>query len=117
MAPRDVRERFEPGADGSWQSVVGGAKGETAIEWRRSAQAQKAGAVIRQARFEFHLGMLVAIRASTDDKTVAERITTTPATVTARRPDAAGGTSIVVLARDCPTHKDEAEGLAARSSR
>ena len=111
MAPRDVRDRFEPGGEGTWQTSVGAAADDTAIEWK-----SKGASKVKDARFEFHLGMLVALRATTSDPPPAsETITTTPRTVTVRRPAAGGGTEISVLARDCPTHKDEAERLAAKA--
>ena len=113
MAPRDVRDRFEGGSQGSWQTTVGGGAGatdDTVVEWNASDPA----APTSHARFEFHLGMLVAIRAHLREPTSAERIETTAKTVTLRRPRS-GGTDVTVLARDCPTHKDEAEALAARA--
>lgn len=112
MAPRDVRDRFEPGGEGSWQTSVGAAADDTAIEWKAKAPSAK----VKDARFEFHLGMLVAIRATTNDPPPSgEKIATTPKTVTVRRAAPGGGTEIAVLARDCPTHKDEAERLAAKA--
>jgi len=110
MAPKDVRDHFEPGGDGTWQTSVGKSADDTAIEWRaKDAQASKT----KTARFEFHLGMLVAVRATTNDQAPSgEQVTATPTTVSVRRPATGGGTEIEVLARDCPTHKDEAERLA-----
>ena len=69
------------------------------------------------ARFEFHLGMLVAIRARTNERAPTDAIASTPKTVTSKAPAPEGGTDVVVLARDCPTHKDEAEGLVAKAAR
>jgi hypothetical protein len=70
---------------------------------------------VREARFEFHLGMLVAIRAQTAEAPPpGERISTTPASVSVRRAAPSGGTERVILARDCPTHKEEAAGLVAK---
>ena len=109
MAPRDVRERFQPGEGGAWQTALG-AGDDTVLEWT----ARDPKTILREARFEFHLGMLVAIRAKTTAKPAHEEISTTPKTVTLRAPSSEGGV-ITVLARDCPTHKDEAEGLAAKA--
>jgi len=111
MSPRDVRDRFDTTGTGSWQTSVGTGD-DTALEWT----AKDAGAKLAHARFEFHLGMLVAIRARSTDRGTNEHIATTPKTVTVHRPDPEGGTSVVILARDCPTHKDEAEGFAARAN-
>jgi hypothetical protein len=114
MAPRDVRERFEPGGAGTWQTSVARAEegGDTAIEWAASGPAK-----IATARFEFHLGMLVAMRVRTNDPSSSETVSTTAKTVTARRPAAEGGTNVTILARDCPTHKDEADALTLRAKR
>jgi hypothetical protein len=109
MAPRDVRERFAPGGDGAWQSALG-IGDDTALEW----SARDGAATMAEARFEFHLGMLVAIRARARESSSRERISTTRKTVTIRTPAPEGGTNVTVLARDCPTHRDEAERYAAR---
>lgn len=111
MAPRDVRDRFHPasGDPGAWQTALG-AGDDTVLEW----MARDPRSTIREARFEFHLGMLVAIRAKTTDKLGREEIATTTRTVTVKAPSSEGAT-ITVLARDCPTHKDEADGYAAKA--
>ncbi len=112
MAPRDVRSRFQPGGEGSWQTAVG-AGDDTVLEW--TSHDPKSS--VAQARFEFHLGMLVAIRAHTNDALPAEQVSATSKTVTLRAPAHEGGTNITVLARDCPTHKDEADALAIKAAR
>lgn len=111
MAPRDVRERFHPGGDGTWQTGLG-AGDDTVIEW----SARDTGSPVARARFEFHLGMLVAIRARTHERLEQETISSTAKTVTHKAPAQEGGASVVVLARDCPTHKEEAESLAAKAA-
>lgn len=112
MAPRDVRDRFVPGGEGTWQTTTSGSADDTAIAWRASSGSAK----VKEARFEFHLGMLVAVRATTADAPPpGEKVSTTPNTVTVRRAAPGGGTEIAVLARDCPSHKDEAETLAAKA--
>lgn len=113
MAPKDVRDRFEPGGPGAWHSAVGKAADDTALEWK----ATDGSARVKEARFEFHLGMLVAVRATTNEPAPAdETISTTPASVTVRRAAPSGpGREIAVLSRDCPTHKDEAAALASRA--
>lgn len=113
MAPRDVRDRFEGSAEGAWQTRVGsgtGASDDTVLEWSATGDKSRAS----QARFEFHLGMLVAIRAHLREPVSSQRIDLTAKTVTVRTP-AAGGTDVTILARDCPTHREEAESLAARA--
>ena len=115
MAPRDVRDRFDGGGEGVWQSKVGGGAGasdDTVLEWNASGDKTRA----THARFEFHLGMLVAVRAHQRERIAAERVDVTPKTVTLRVPAtvANGGTDVTILARDCPTHHDEAEALASK---
>jgi hypothetical protein len=113
MSPRDVRDRFDGGGQGAWQTKVGGGVGasdDTILEWSSTQATTRA----TTARFEFHLGMLVAIRAHLREGAGAERVDLTPKTVTVRAPQA-GGTEVTILARDCPTHHDEAESLAAKA--
>jgi hypothetical protein len=114
MSPRDVRDRFDPGGPGkeagAWQTRVGTGD-DTVLEW----SARDATTKVEQARFEFHLGMLVAVRAKLRDGSGAERIEATPKTVLVRRPAGPGETELMLLARDCPTHHEEAESLASRA--
>ncbi len=114
MAPRDVRDRFDGGGEGAWQTKVGGggvgASDDTVLEWNASGEKARA----TSARFEFHLGMLVAVRAHLREPIGASRVDLTPKTVTVRAPEA-GGTEVTILARDCPTHHDEAEAFAAKA--
>jgi hypothetical protein len=109
MSPRDVRDRFAVGEQGAWQTSFPERAGDdTVLDWSSGSGAYD------RARFEFHLGMLVAVRAHT--RTASdERVDVTAKTVTARRPAPEGGTDLTVLARDCPTHHDEAE-LLVRSA-
>lgn len=102
MAPRDVRERFQPGGDGKWETRVG-KDDDTILDWNASSAA----ANLEHASFEFHNGMLVALRATLRSQ-APHSIQTTPRTVMLR-----DGVNLTLLARDCPTHHDEAESLAA----
>ncbi len=119
MTPRDVRERFAVG-EGSWTTTVG-AGDDTVVDWTAArdtsgqGSAKAGGASVAHARFEFHLGMLVAVRADLAGGAAAERISVTPRTVTVRRGEPSGGASLTVLARDCPTHKAEASAWVAKS--
>ncbi|MBS2011572.1 MAG: hypothetical protein JST00_01565 [Deltaproteobacteria bacterium] len=113
MAPRDIRDRFEPSAQGSWQTKIGSAPGDdTVLEW---VARDPSSSRVTTAKFEFHLGMLVAVRAHLREGTPAESIEVTPKTVTSRAPAASGGSDLTILARDCPTHREEAEAVASRS--
>jgi hypothetical protein len=113
MSPRDVRDRFDGGGEGAWQTKVGGGSGasdDTVLEWTASGAASRT----TRARFEFHLGMLVAVRAHLRETGGSERVDLTRKTVTVRTPQG-GGMDLTILARDCPTHHDEAESLASRA--
>lgn len=115
MAPRDVRDRFDGGGEGSWQTKVGGGAGasdDTVVEWNATGERSR----VAHARFEFHLGMLVAVRAHLREGDVKgeARVEATPKTVTVVTPSA-DGTDVTLLARDCPTHHEEAESLAAKA--
>lgn len=110
MSPRDVRERFSPGSAGSWQTSMGSGD-DTILEWH----TQDPSAKFKNVRFEFHLGMLVAARAEATNAVPKESIASTPKTVTVVRPSPEGGSTIDILARDCPTHHDEAEALVAKA--
>ena len=113
MSPRDVRDRFDGGGAGAWQTKVGGGAGatdDTVLEWTALGQASRA----TTARFEFHLGMLVAVRAHLREPAGPERVDLTPKTVAVRTPNG-GGTDVTILARDCPTHHEEAQSLVSKA--
>lgn len=117
MSPRDVRARFEPSTQGSWTTKIGSSPGDdTILEW---VAADTTSARITTAKFEFHLGMLMAIRAHLREPVAAEVIDLTAKTVSSRAPSGPSGpgSDLVVLARDCPTHRDEAEAVASRSGK
>lgn len=109
MSPRDVRAHFEPSSAGAWKTTLGSG-GDTILEWTPREPSSAVGRV----RFEFHLGMLVAVRARIRADG-PERIEATPTSVLVRRPAAPGETDLTLLARDCPTHHDEAEALASKA--
>ena len=114
MSPRDVRDRFDGGGAGAWQTKLGGgaagASDDNVLEWTAAGDATRA----TTARFEFHLGMLVAVRAHLREPAAGERVDLTQKTVTMRAPRG-GGSDVTILARDCPTHHEEAESLASRA--
>jgi len=108
MLPNDVRDRFD-GAGGQWRTVPGdGLK----LEW--TGQGSSGGSVQR-AQFEFHNGILVAVRADltgSDQASKGPGFTSSPVSVQARKASG-GGVSYVWIARDCPEHKAEVAGLLA----
>ena len=109
MTPGDVRARFQPpsGADGpaSWRAVPGG---EGMLEYSVPSRE------VPKVRFEFHSGMLVAVRATLAPGDLAARGARRdlqPGSVLVRAPRGAA-VELTWLSRDCPTHKPEADRLA-----
>jgi len=125
MSPRDVRERWVNSAtsSGSWRVSVG-PDGDTVLDWSENASAASnperspgAGSgPVKSARFDFHLGMLVAIHAQLREKTTRPIVEITSAAASVREP-ASEGSSLVIVARDCPTHRGEASAIEARAAR
>jgi len=114
MTPGDVRARFQPPttrAVATWRSVPGG---EGMLEY------SVPGGDAPKVRFEFHSGMLVAVRASLEPGDIASRgprRDLNPGSVLVRAPREQGqgqGRTVEVtwLSRDCPTHKIEADRLS-----
>ncbi len=103
MTMRDVRAAFVPPSPGSWTAVQDGAVPR--LDW----SATLAASPVASARFEFHNGMLVAVRAplaESDVHAAGPPVTTTSATVITR--DHVGGkVEYRWLSRECPAHKDE----------
>lgn len=109
MSPRDVRARFAEAGQGTWQTSLGSnASDDTVLEWASSSPTSSA----LHAKFEFHRGMLVAVRANLRDTLLGSRLEVSPHTVATQVPSR-GGTDVTILARDCPTHHSEAESIAA----
>jgi hypothetical protein len=108
MTASAVRERFEAPALGSWRSLPATGAGDVVLAWA----AAKGPAT---ATFELHNGMLVAVRATveaTDAESKRPGMDSSRAIVRAHALDG-GVIQLTLLARDCPTHHDEAERLAA----
>lgn len=109
MTPGDVRARFQPPSGGDaravWRSVPGG---EGMLEYSVPSRD------VPKVRFEFHSGMLVAVRANlepADSASRGARRDLNPGSVLVRVPR--GPTvELTWLSRDCPTHKPEADRLA-----
>jgi hypothetical protein len=104
MTPRDLRDRFD---------VRGDFRVESTDKDMAMAFVPKSDGF--SARFEFHDGMLVAVRAdlpATDAYAQGADLVVTRAEVLHRdrRPD---GVHVDWLSRECPTHQAEANRLAA----
>lgn len=100
--PSMARDRFEPGPRGEFQSEAMGE--DQALVWSPVADEE-----IREARLEFHLGQLVAVRLTADRESELAQgpaLEISDTSVLAREPE---GERIALtwLARSCPTHADE----------
>ena len=108
MVPRDVRDRFTQ-TGGAWTSEA--AKDDYAIVW--TAPANAPADAPQTAKFEFHMGSLVALRADVPKSaTIAsgDDVIVTQSTVLKRSPSG-NLVHLDVLARECPTHAEEAKRL------
>jgi hypothetical protein len=109
MTASAVRARFEEPALGKWENAPSAGGEDTALVWHAARGAE-------EARFEFHSGLLVAIRAvaRADDAAAARARVEASRIVVRTREDGPDDTvKITILARDCPTHHAEAERIAA----
>ncbi len=107
MAPRDVRDRFDLAALGAFKITSPG--DELVLDWAPSRTGE---GTVESARFEFHAGMLVAVRArlaQRDPEAAGSPLLATKTAVVART--RAEGVGYTLLARDCPTHRDEEKRL------
>lgn len=109
MTVRDVRARFDTtGAGaGAWESYVG--DDGLVLRWKPTTDAR--GGPLA-ARFEFHMGIVMAIRADLapgDTAAIGPTFELSESTVVVREPTPAGPVHLTVIARSCPTHAKEAE--------
>lgn len=105
LAPEDVRARYA--LAGTWTSVPAD---ELTLAW---SPADPRGTV-REARFEFHLGSLVAIRArvpASDEAAHGDPVSVSSAALLARSRRSDGDIDVLFVARDCPTHAKEVAKL------
>ena len=111
MRPDDVRARFDVPA-GHWQNDGGTGGAGLKIVWQRDGQADG----VERATFEFHNGLLVAVRATFgkpngDPWLSGPKRTETASTVIARDPN--GSANIRWIAKDCPEHEAEVRAILA----
>jgi hypothetical protein len=109
MTPTDVRDRFRAPGPGTWRSEQ---RTDPALVWTAAE-----GAPPTTAYFEFHGGVLVAVRLDvprTDPDAQGPAVDVSTASVLARRGQADQRVEITLLARDCPTHAEEVRRLIAR---
>jgi hypothetical protein len=102
---------FQAPAAGSWASE---ANPEPILRWQGPP-----GAPISQAIFEFHQGMLVAIRLRVSPgspEAAGAEVEVTSTRVIARKKEPSGEVSVTVISRSCPAHSAEvAQLLRGRS--
>lgn len=104
MAPKDVRERFDQ--KGTWGTA---ATKELTLTWNTT----EAQGPVATAQFEFHNGMLVAVRADVApvDALVARGFAVTDSSVTDCQPGIGTRKACRILARDCADHAEEVKAL------
>lgn len=108
LSASDTRARFRPDSEGSW-SLDG--RAEPTLRWARTSPS---GPVTRAA-FEFHQGMLVAIRLDLSPdapEASGPPLELSPQAVLSRRPTG-DVTRLVILSRSCPAHTGEVASVLA----
>jgi hypothetical protein len=109
MTPTDVRDRFRAPGAGTWRSEQ---RTDPALIWTAAE-----GAPPTTAYFEFHGGVLVAVRLTvptTDPAAQGPALDVSTASVMSRQDQTDGRVEITLLARDCPTHAEEVRRLISR---
>lgn len=102
LGAADTRERFSPSGPGQWASDGGTT---AALRWT----AQPPVGAVHEAVFEFHQGMLVAIRLRLDPasgEAAGAALEVTPGRIVARERQGEEAL-LTVLSRTCPGHADE----------
>ena len=114
MTANAVRDRFVAPSAGVWKALPSTSGGDVVLSWW--AAGPEAPDTVS---FEFHNGILVAVRALIDAKDAeAKRPALAVSSGVVRTnagepPAAAHMVRVTILARDCPTHAAEAARLAA----
>jgi len=109
MTPADVRSHFDEGPRGHWREAPG--CGGIGLEWAPDAHTKGA---VQWARFEFHEGMLMAVRmraAAADPSVGGEPLEASSAVVVARQSMPGAAVAVALLARGCPEHQAEIDQL------
>lgn len=108
----NARTAFQGGGAGTWTSETGKVP---ALTWK----AQPPGGTLREARLEFHDGMMVAGRfVESPDAAEAKGppVEVTPASVIERRRDGEV-VRVTVVSRSCPEHVDEVARILASAKK
>lgn len=103
----DTRARFQAPDEGSWSLQ---SSPEPVLEWTTS---RGEGSPVRHATFEFHSGMLMAIRleVAPGSAEAAGPSLEVGTTRLVHRQPRGSSVSVVVLSRTCPTHAAEVKAL------
>ncbi len=106
MSPRDLRARFD--VAGKFEADPGAVGDDFKMKFTPEKTA-----TVTSAIFEFHMGVLVAIRAdlSPNDSFAKGAATLATKTIVLHRAPSPESVHVDELARDCPTHHAEAESL------
>ncbi len=111
----DLRGRFTPPESGAFRAAADApANGDLALDWSADARTSPL-----RARFEFHSGLLVAIRATlpaTHPLAPGPALSETAVSVLSRHENADHTVSLTILAKDCPTHAAEVRSLLRGAS-
>jgi len=110
MGPRDVRTRLARELPGALVAVPAA---ELALEWRGTSPD------VRSLRLELHDGRLVAVRArlaASSPLARGDRLWQSSAAVLSRAPRGDSDVDYLLVARDCPTHRDEVARLLGRAA-
>jgi len=108
-----VRARFDVATFGDFGAAFGCA--EPGLEWVARPGSET---TVRRARFEFHMGMLAAMRLRVSEQDRAAHgppLESAHLTVLGRHGAADGSTAIVWLLRECETHAAEVAELQGRA--
>lgn len=111
MSAADVRSRFD--VRGTFEARPEGPTG-----WALSFRANDGVAPIPEATFEFHEGLLVALRAKVRSEGLSglsPGLTATAGTVRRIAPSDSGLFEVILLARTCPDHAAEVQRLLSGS--
>ena len=110
MSAHDVREAFD-------RALSVDMSDELALVWTRDEGQtfhDPALGDVQNARFEFHLGLLVAIRATGQTgRRDHHELTLSHAALRRVADDTQGRATLTLIARDCPTHAEEVRRLTA----
>lgn len=96
--------------------------GELALTWSAASSSASSSVAseplvddalgtVTDVRFEFHLGLLVAVRATGESASTETQFSLTDAAFRRVADDSQGRATLLWIARDCPTHAEEVRRL------